>query len=80
MIPLILGFGSAALFLALSMWVYGLNVLAENAWAALVFWGLVGSGVAVFAIAMPKPAWLCRLHERIGFADDLCDAPACGAC
>ncbi len=77
MIPLILGFGSAALFLALSVWVYGLNVLAENAWVALVFWGLIGSGLVVFAISRPKPAWLCRLHERIHLADDLCDTASC---
>jgi len=76
MIPLILSFGSAALFLVLSIWTYGPSVLAENAWVALVFWGLVGSGLAVYAVSHPKPAWLCRLNGRFNLADDLCDAGA----
>lgn len=74
MIALILGFGSAVLFVALSIWVYGLHALAEG-WVALVFWGLIGSALVVFAIARPKPAWLCRLYERAQITEDLCDTP-----
>ena len=65
MIPLILGFGSAALFMGLSMSVYGTGVLMESAWVALVFYGLIASGLAVYAINRPMPAWLCRLLERV---------------
>ena len=50
MIALILGFGSAALFLGLSMLVYGVDALAQSAWVALVFYGLIASGIAVYAI------------------------------
>jgi hypothetical protein len=69
MIALILGFGSAALFLGLSMVVYGVDALAQSAWVALVFSGLIGSGLAVYAISRPMPAWLCHLVERIKHTD-----------
>jgi hypothetical protein len=75
MIPLILGFGSAALFLGLSMLVYGAGALMESAWVALVFFGLIASGLVVQAIIRP-PAWLCRLQRRVKAVDDLCDIDA----
>jgi hypothetical protein len=75
MIPLILGFGSAALFLGLSMLVYGAGALMESAWVALVFSGLIASGLLVQAIIRP-PAWLCRLQRRVEAVDDLCDTSA----
>lgn len=74
MIPLILGFGSAALFLGLSTSVYGAGVLMESAWVTLVFFGLIASGLAVYAINRPLPAWLCRLLERFKATSDLWDA------
>lgn len=63
MVPLILGFGSAVLFLGLSMSVYGAGVLMQSAWVAWVFFGLIASGLAVYGISRPMPAWLCRLLE-----------------
>jgi len=76
MIPLILGFGSAALFLGLSMSVYGADLLVESTWVALVFFGLIASGLVVRAVTRPMPAWLCRLQGRLNAVDDLCDAGA----
>jgi len=76
MIPLVFGIGSAALFLGLSMSVYGAGALMESAWVALVFFGLIAAGLAVYAINSPMPAWLCRLQERVKAVDDLCDAGA----
>ena len=76
MIPLIFGIGSAALFLGLSMSMYGAGALIESTWVALVFFGLIASGLTVYAINRPLPAWLCRLQERVKLADDLCDAGA----
>lgn len=64
MIPLILGFVSASLFLGLSMAIYGTGVLAESPWVLQVLFGLIGSGLVVYAINRPTPAWLCRLLER----------------
>lgn len=79
MIPLILGFGSAALFLSLSTSVYGAGVLMEGNWVALVFFGLMASGVAVTVINRPMPAWLCRLLERVKATSNAWDASApCG--
>lgn len=79
MIPLILGFGSATLFLGLSMSVYGTGVLIDSTWAAIVFFGLIASGVTVYAINRPLPAWLCRLLEGVKSRDALCDVGApCG--
>jgi hypothetical protein len=79
MIPLILGFGSAALFLGLSTSVYGAGVLMEGTWVALVFYGLMASGVAVTVINRPMPAWLCRLLERVKAPRQRLGAPApCG--
>jgi len=65
MAPLILSFITAGLFLALSLYTYGANAMAENPWVALVFWGMLGAGVAVFAISRPMPAWLCQARERL---------------
>ena len=76
MIPLILSVGSAALFLGLSMSVYGADVLAQSAWVSLVFFGLIASGLVVYLISRPMPAWLCRLRERLGSVGDRCDSAA----
>jgi hypothetical protein len=65
MIPLILGLGSAALFLGLSIWVYGAHFLFDSTWVALVFAGLITSGLAVYAINRPIPAGLRRLLEGV---------------
>lgn len=79
MIPLILGFGSAALFLGLSTSVYGAGVLMESNWVALVFFGLMASGVAVTVINRPSPAWLRRLLEQVKATNNPWDASApCG--
>ena len=64
MIPLILGFGSAALFLGLSISVYGIGELVQVGWVSMVFWGLIGTGVAVSAIGRPMPNWVRRLREH----------------
>ncbi|MGE5155474.1 MAG: hypothetical protein ACM3ST_15865 [Bdellovibrio bacteriovorus] len=79
MIPLILGFGSAALFLGLSMSVYGASVLTESAWVAVVFYGLIAAGLTVYVVNRPLPAWLCRLLERVKVSDQRWDASVpCG--
>ena len=31
----------------------------------MVAWGLIGSGVIVYAITQPTPAWLSRLSGRV---------------
>jgi hypothetical protein len=76
MVPFILGVVSAALFLGLSMIVYGPAVLAEHAWVALVFSGLIGAGFTVSVIDRTPPRWLCRLQQQVRLADDLCPDPA----
>lgn len=79
MIPLILGFSSAALFLGLAMSVYGTGALIDSTWVAIVFFGLLAAGLTVYAINRPLPAWLCRLLERAKSTDDPWHAGApCG--
>ncbi len=56
MIPLILSLVSAALFLSLSMWVYGADVLVTSAWVALVFWGQICAGLAVYGLSRKQVA------------------------
>jgi len=63
MIPLIIALTTAALFLGLSILIYGADVLAENAWVALVFWGLIGSGLTLYLINRPTPRWMQRLRD-----------------
>ena len=65
MIPLTIALTSAVLFLGLSIVIYGAGVLAESTWVAMVFWGLIGSGVAVYLVNLPTPRWLQDLGDRM---------------
>jgi hypothetical protein len=66
MVPLIIALSSAALFLGLSILTYGVGVLAESAWVALVFWGLIGAGLVVYLLGRPTPDWISRLRTWMG--------------
>ncbi len=72
MMPLILGLGSAAVFLLLATLVYGAHVLVGSAWVPIVFLGLMLSGIGVFLLNRHAPSWLCRLQRRVGLIDDIC--------
>lgn len=65
MIPIIIALSSAVLFLGLSILTYGAGVLAESAWVALVFWGLIGAGVAVYLLGRPTPDWISSLRSWV---------------
>jgi hypothetical protein len=78
MIPLMLGLGSAAIFLIGAIAVYGTQVLAGSVWVTMVFLGLVGSGVGVFLLNRHAPCWLCRLQQRHRLIDDLCSSDGPG--
>lgn len=79
MIPLILGLGSAAIFLIGAMAVYGTQVLADSVWVTMVFLGLIGSGLGVFLLNRHAPGWLCRFQQRHRLIDDLCSGEGPGS-
>ena len=65
MFPIIFGFAAALAFEALSYATYGNAALTDYAWVNMVAWGLIGSGIAVYALTRPIPAWLSRLGRQI---------------
>jgi hypothetical protein len=65
MFPIIFGFVAALAFEALAYATYGNAALTDYAWVNMVAWGLIGSGIAVYALTRPTPAWLSRLGRQI---------------
>jgi predicted metal-dependent HD superfamily phosphohydrolase len=65
MFPIILGFVVALAFEAVAYATYGSAALTDYAWVSMVAWGLIGSGVIVYAITQPMPAWLRRLRALV---------------
>jgi hypothetical protein len=64
MFPIIFGFVAALAFEALAYATYGSAALTDYAWVSMVAWGLIGSGIAVYALTQPMPTWLSRLGGR----------------
>lgn len=77
MFPIAFGFFAALAFDALAYATYGSAALTDYTWVSMVSWGLIGGGIAVYALTRPMPAWLCRLgsrvnalvHARLGLGD-----------
>ena len=65
MFPIVFGFVAALAFEAVAFAMYGSAALTDYAWVSMVAWGLIGSGVIVYAITQPTPAWLSRLSGRV---------------
>jgi hypothetical protein len=53
MMPLILSVVTATFFLVLSSLTYGSDALVSDAWVAMVFWGLIGTGAWVSMLSRP---------------------------
>jgi hypothetical protein len=54
MMPLILSVVTATFFLILSSATYGSDALVADAWVAMVFWGLIGTGALVSMLSRPE--------------------------
>jgi hypothetical protein len=54
MMPLILSVVTATFFLVLSSVIYGSDALVADAWVAMVFWGLIGTGALVSMLSRPE--------------------------
>jgi hypothetical protein len=65
MFPIIFGFAAALAFEVLAYATYGHAALTDYAWVDMVAWGLIASGIAVYALNRPMPAWLSRLTGQI---------------
>jgi hypothetical protein len=50
MLPLILSFITATVFLILASVTYGVDALVGSAWVPMVFLGLLGAGATVFIL------------------------------
>jgi hypothetical protein len=72
MFPIVIGSGAAALFALFAYAIYGPEGLTGYPWVSLVFWALIGSGVAVFAADRGLSASLCRFRDRLPPLGRLC--------